>query len=512
MATSGDLAGQQLTYQNLEQVVRPPVPTVSRTLAAKHHIPFEAELAVVACVGTYLSVCSLVFCYLSDGAWSFGDGVYFCLVTLTTVGFGDLVPCEALRCRLVGMAFIWTNVLMVSAVHSIVGARVEREVSRIGQRLGLSQLAVHLLALSLFIGVLAAGYSNYEERSLLDGIYFSASTLSTVGYGAIAPSPGTSRLLMCPILFVGVVSVGNIASYLAEAAKKRLEAKMHYTCYDKPTRAVISIFVILGSAALGGLVFKYAGGEDWSFNEALYFSVVTMTTVGFGDFAPISTNFQKILAVLFIMVSITLLAVLFGFISAEAQTLSCEPSCSGQPLRRRMGGRFRSLFQTGLHPGPSLLLLLLHAVCGALFVAVESWSFLDSVYFTSVALTTVGYGDLTPQTEVGRMITTGLVLTGVPSTAESPTSSSMPWSRPCRAGSPAGSCGAFRNWTTETSLPSRFLHRQEPPHMRWLGGLSHGRGPLCKSIQLRMGDDVLSHWKGRRARLDCAMCSAVYRS
>ena len=27
--------------------------------------------------------------------------------------------------------------------------------------------------------VLAAGYSNYEDKSLLDGIYFSASTLST---------------------------------------------------------------------------------------------------------------------------------------------------------------------------------------------------------------------------------------------------------------------------------------------------------------------------------------------
>ncbi|CAE7759366.1 TPK4 [Symbiodinium sp. CCMP2456] len=407
---------QQLKYQNFEQLVRPPVPTVS-PLPAKHYVPFEAELAVLFCVGTYLSVCSLIFCYLSEGEWTFSDGIYFCLVTLTTVGFGDLVPCVALRCRLTGMVFIWTNVLLVSALHGIVGARVEREISRVGRRLGLSQLAVHLLALSFFVGVLAAGYSNYEDKSLLDGIYFSASTLSTVGYGAIAPSPGTSRLLMCPILFVGVVSVGNIASYLAEAAKARLEAKVHITCYDKPTRAVISILVILVSASLGGLVFKYAGGEDWSFNEALYFSVVTMTTVGFGDFAPISTNFQKILAVLFIMLSITLLAVLFGFISAEAQNLGCELEACFSPPKRRRGERFRAAFATGLHPGPTILLLLLHAVCGAMFVAVESWSFLDGIYFTSVALTTVGYGDLTPRTEVGRMITTGLVLTGVPATA-----------------------------------------------------------------------------------------------
>ncbi|CAE7855321.1 Kcnk13 [Symbiodinium microadriaticum] len=117
------------------------------------------------------------------------------------------------------------------------------------------------------------------------------------------------------------------------------------------------------------------------------------------------------------MLSITLLAVLFGFISAEAQNLGCELEACFSPPKRRRGERFRAAFATGLHPGPSILLLLLHAVCGAMFVAVESWSFLDGIYFTSVALTTVGYGDLTPRTEVGRMITTGLVLTGVPATA-----------------------------------------------------------------------------------------------
>jgi len=190
----------QVAFQNLEQLVRPPLPAVSWQLPARHHVPFEAELAVLFCLGIYLGSFSLIFCYLSEGEWTFCDGLYFCLVTLTTVGFGDLVPCKSMRCRLVGMTFIWTNVLLVSAFHGIVGARVEREITRIGRRLGLSQLAVHLLALSLFVGVLALGYSNYEQKTLLDGIYFSTSTLSTVGYGALAPSPGTSRLLMCPIL------------------------------------------------------------------------------------------------------------------------------------------------------------------------------------------------------------------------------------------------------------------------------------------------------------------------
>ena len=54
--------------------------------------------------------------------------------------------------------------------------------------------------------------------------------------------------------------------------------------------------------------------------------VVTMTTVGFGDFAPISTNVQKILAVLFIMLSITLLLGQFflGYPEVSVEGKRCE--------------------------------------------------------------------------------------------------------------------------------------------------------------------------------------------
>jgi voltage-gated potassium channel len=44
---------------------------------------------------------------------------------------------------------------------------------------------------------------------------------------------------------------------------------------------------------------------------------------------------------------------------------------------------------------------------------VEGWSWLDSYFFTVVTLSTVGYGELVPQTAVGRIGTTVFILVGL---------------------------------------------------------------------------------------------------
>ena len=49
-----------------------------------------------------------------------------------------------------------------------------------------------------------------------------------------------------------------------------------------------------------------------------------------------------------------------------------------------------------------LNLSLYSLIAGGIFVGIEGWNLVDSIYFTIITGTTVGYGDISPQTPVGR--------------------------------------------------------------------------------------------------------------
>ena len=63
--------------------------------------------------------------------------------------------------------------------------------------------------------------------------------------------------------------------------------------------------------------------------------------------------------------------------------------------------------------GPLLLVVSL-LLGGTLFYTVwEGWSIVDSLYFCAMSLATVGYGDLVPETDVGKVFTVVYVLGGI---------------------------------------------------------------------------------------------------
>lgn len=47
------------------------------------------------------------------------------------------------------------------------------------------------------------------------------------------------------------------------------------------------------------------------------------------------------------------------------------------------------------------------------FNRVEGWSYLDSFYFSAITVATVGYGDFSPQTDAGKLLTVFYIFCGL---------------------------------------------------------------------------------------------------
>jgi voltage-gated potassium channel Kch len=62
---------------------------------------------------------------------------------------------------------------------------------------------------------------------------------------------------------------------------------------------------------------------------------------------------------------------------------------------------------------PIFILIILILAGTAMFHNIEGWRYLDSMYFTVVTVTTIGYGDFTPKTDLGKIITIFYLFLGV---------------------------------------------------------------------------------------------------
>jgi hypothetical protein len=76
---------------------------------------------------------------------------------------------------------------------------------------------------------------------------------------------------------------------------------------------VLAVAVILAS----GVVF-YSLTEDWSIADSLYFTVIALTTIGFGDLAP-STTFTRLFTVAYAIMGVGLIGTLVHLVVSATQ-------------------------------------------------------------------------------------------------------------------------------------------------------------------------------------------------
>jgi hypothetical protein len=196
------------------------------------------------------------------------------------------------------------------------------------------------LLLSAYYGLGVGVYGHLEGWGFTDCVYFTTASVTTVGYGDIVPATHAGMLFSIFFLGAGLVLVGSLLNELGHAVLARAEEVMLEKLDDDPTddippddrwQLVIAFVMMLAYVLFGMVYFALAqgcglmGGEDtaadppgaiaagsgcwrdpWS--SAFYFSLVTISSCGYGDYAPTSAH-AKWFAIFYILAG----SVVFAF-------------------------------------------------------------------------------------------------------------------------------------------------------------------------------------------------------
>ncbi|EDW45761.1 GM11278 [Drosophila sechellia] len=144
--------------------------------------------------------------------------------------------------------------------------------------------------------------SRGEQRKAqiaINAFFFAFTVCSTVGYGNISPTTFAGRMIMIAYSVIGIPVNGILFAGLGEYFGRTFEAiyrrykkykmstDMHYVPPQLGLITTVVIALIPGIALfllLPSWVFTYF--ENWPYSISLYYSYVTTTTIGFGDYVP----------------------------------------------------------------------------------------------------------------------------------------------------------------------------------------------------------------------------------
>lgn len=201
---------------------------------------------------------------------------------------------------------------------------------------------IWLLLIYLSIGVTIYSFnrdkfSGIETHPVVDALYFCIVTMCTIGYGDIAPLSPITKVFACVFVLVGFGFIDILLSglvnfvldlqenmiltglqmggresnfsarnYIVDVAKGRMRIRL---------KVSLALGVVVLCIGVGSLVLYYVEGLDWV--DSVYLSVMSVTTVGYGDRA-FTTLQGRLFAAIWLLFSTLMVARAFLYL-AEAR-------------------------------------------------------------------------------------------------------------------------------------------------------------------------------------------------
>lgn len=221
---------------------------------------------VSMCLAVYLGVGALFFYPLRNQIKGlktnrFLDAIYFTIVTMTTVGYGDLVPNSDLT-KLLACAFVFSGMAVVGLILSK-GADylVEKQevllvkAMHINQKVGTTQilkevevnktrykliLVFFLLLILIIVGTIVL--VTVEKLNTIDAFYCVCSTITTLGYGDKSFSTQGGRIFAVFWILTGTICLAQFFLYMAELnTESRQKALVQWVLKRKMTNLDLEV-------------------------------------------------------------------------------------------------------------------------------------------------------------------------------------------------------------------------------------------------------------------------------
>jgi hypothetical protein len=201
----------------------------------------------------------------SGAAWSFPGSFFFCLEVVTTIGYGNYVPVTpagrtfTVFFAVFGIAFfLFANLTTCVWLEGWVFRYIQR---RLPVRTTLFTCVINALVCCAWLAIMAAYFSAYEGWSFADSVYLSFVTITTIGFGDMAPTAAHTRDRVATVfmILVGIslfcITLKSLSRMFRAPNMKEAKAVRAHTFVG---RHILGIQILASHAVL--MVYMFLGG------------------------------------------------------------------------------------------------------------------------------------------------------------------------------------------------------------------------------------------------------------